>query len=84
MLDLQNKFQKTEKKCIKMIEETDAEMEKTQRELTQAIKNNTNLLNLIRQLGEEQLQLNRNLDSTNKAIFVDEDDEDKRNMMEEK
>ena len=84
VLDLQNKFQKTEKKCIKMIEETDAEMEKTQRELTQAIKNNTNLLNLIRQLGEEQLQLNRNLDSTNKAIFVDEDDEDKRNMMEEK
>jgi len=29
VMDLQNKFQKTEKKCIKMIEETDAEMEKT-------------------------------------------------------
>lgn len=84
VLELQNKFQKTEKKCIKMIEEAEAEMEKTQRDLTQSIKNNTNLLNLIRQLGEEQLQLNRNLDSTNKAIFVDEDDEDKKNMLEEK
>lgn len=53
VVELQNKFQKTEKKCIVLIEETDAEMEKTQRDLTAAIKNNTNLLNLIRQLGEE-------------------------------
>lgn len=30
------------------------------------------------------MDLNRKLDSTNKAIFVDEDDEDKKNLMEEK
>ena len=84
VLELKNKYQKTEKRCIKNIEEADAELEKTQRELTQAIKNNTNLLNLIRQLGEEQLDLNRKLDSTNKAIFVDEDDEEKKNLLEEK
>ena len=48
VLDLQGKFEKTEKKCIKSIEEADGDLEKTQRELTQAIKNNTNLLNLIR------------------------------------
>jgi hypothetical protein len=84
VLDLQNKFHKTEKKCIHMIEEADGELEKTQRDLTQSIKNNTNLLNLIRQLGEEQLDLNRKLDSTNKAIFVDEDDEVKKNLLEEK
>ena len=42
------------------------------------------MLDLIRRLGEEQLELNKRLDSTNKAIFVDEDDEDKRNLMEEK
>lgn len=84
VLELQNKFSKTEKKCIKSIEEADAELEKTQRDLTQSIKNNTNLLNLIRQLGEEQLDLNRKLDSTNKAIFVDEDDEDKKKSMQEK
>ena len=84
VLDLQNKFHKTEKKCIHMIEDADGDLEKTQRDLTQAIRNNTNLLNLIRQLGEEQLDLNRKLDSTNKAIFVDEDDEVKKNMLEEK
>ena len=84
VLELQNKFYKTEKKCIKSIEDSDAELENTQRDLTGAIKNNTNLLNLIRQLGEEQLDLNRKLDSTNKAIFVDEDDEDKKTMLQEK
>jgi hypothetical protein len=34
VLELQNKFHKTEKKCIHMIEEADGELEKTQRELT--------------------------------------------------
>ncbi len=29
VVELQNKFQKTEKKCIVLIEEADAEMEKT-------------------------------------------------------
>jgi predicted ribosome quality control (RQC) complex YloA/Tae2 family protein len=67
-----------------MVEEADSEMERTQRDLTKAIKDNTALLDMIRKLGEEQLDLNRKLDSTNKAIFVDEDDELKRNMLEEK
>lgn len=52
VLELQNKFSKTEKKCIKLIEEADGELEGTQRQLTQAIKENTDLLNLIRELGE--------------------------------
>lgn len=34
VLELQNKFAKTEKRCIKMIEDADGEFEKTQRELT--------------------------------------------------
>lgn len=42
------------------------------------------MLNLIRQLGEDQLELNKKLDSTNKAIFVDEDDEEKKIMLEDK
>jgi hypothetical protein len=48
------------------------------------MKNNTNLLNLIRQLGEEELDLDKKLNDSNKAIFVDEDDEKKRHIMEEK
>ena len=34
VMELQNKFQKTEKKCIKMIEDAEAEFDNTQRELT--------------------------------------------------
>ena len=84
VLELQNKFAKTEKRCIKMIEDADGEFDQTQRKLTQEMKNNTNLLNLIRQLGEEELDLNKKLNDSNKAIFVDEDDEKKRTIMEEK
>lgn len=84
VMELQNKFQKTEKKCIKMIEDAESEFDNTQRELTSQMKNNTNLLNLIRTLGEEELHLDKQLNDSNKAIFVDEDDEKKRHIMEEK
>jgi hypothetical protein len=84
VVDLQNKFHKKEKQCIKAIEDSEADLEKTQRDLTNAIKNNTNLLNLIISLGQKQLDLNKTLDSRNKAIFVDEDDDEKRNLVQEK
>jgi len=58
-----------------MIEEASAEFERTQRELTAQTKENTNLLNLIRKLGEEELELDKRLNDSNKAIFVDEDEE---------
>jgi hypothetical protein len=67
-----------------MIEEAQSEFDKTQRELTSEMKNNTTLLNLIRSLGEQELDLDRKLNDSNKAIFVDEDDEKKRHIMEEK
>jgi len=48
VMELSNKFEHTEKKCIKMIEDADADFASTQQELTTEMKNNTNLLNLIR------------------------------------
>jgi len=84
VMELQNKFSKTEKRAIKMIEEADSEFNSTQRDLTSQMKNNTNLLNLIRQLGEEELDLDKKLNDSNKAIFTDEDDGKKRHIMEEK
>jgi len=39
---------------------------------------------MIKDLAKKQISLNKQLDSTNKAIFVDEDDEKKKNNMEEK
>jgi len=53
VLELQNKFEKTEKKCFRYIEDAENDFESTQRDLTSAIKENTNLLDLIRRLGEE-------------------------------
>lgn len=51
VLDLQNKFHKLEKKCNLKKEEKEAELAQTQRELTKSIQMNTNLLDLIKQLG---------------------------------
>lgn len=51
--ELINKFKKKEVECIKKIEDTEADHEKTQRELTACVQKNTSLLDLIRQLGEE-------------------------------
>jgi hypothetical protein len=48
VMELQNKFAKTEKKSIKLIEDSETEFDNTQRDLTAQMKNNTNLLNLIR------------------------------------
>ena len=48
VMELTNKFTKTEKKSIKMIEDAETEFDNTQRDLTSQMKNNTNLLNLIR------------------------------------
>lgn len=84
VIELQQKFAKTEKRCIKMIEEADAQFEATQRELTASMKSNTMLLNMIRDLGEKELDLDKKLNDSNKAIFVDEDDEKKRVILQEK
>ena len=81
VVDLQNRFTKTEKRCIKMIEEAEAQFEQTQRELTANMKNNTMLLTMIRELGEQELDLDKKLNDSNKAIFVDEDDEKKRHIL---
>jgi uncharacterized membrane-anchored protein YhcB (DUF1043 family) len=48
VMELTNKFVKTEKKSIKMIEDAETDFDNTQRDLTSQMKNNTNLLNLIR------------------------------------
>lgn len=57
-------------------------MQSTLKELTKCVSKNTGLLNLIRELGENQLDLNKKLDSSNKAIFENEDNEERRQMQQ--
>jgi len=85
VLDLQNKFHKMEQRCNLKKEEAEADLAATQRDLTSAITMNTNLLDMIKKLGSKQLALNRQLDSTNKQIFDDnEDEEQKRDLQKKK
>lgn len=81
VLDKQVEFNKVEKKCIRDIEEKEAEHQKIQRELTECIQKNTDLLDMIRKEGEHQLELNRKLDATNNAIFVDDDNAAKKDRL---
>lgn len=82
VLDKKLEFERTEKKTIRDEEEKEAELAQIQRELTENIHKNTELLNMIREEGEHQLELNKKLDSTNKAIFVDDDNEEKKRMQD--
>jgi len=78
VLDKKLEYERTEKKCIRDKEEKDAELSKIQRELTDCITKNTDLLNMIRDQGEHQQQLNLQLTSTTNAIFKDDDNEEKQ------
>lgn len=82
VLELQNKFLKTSKRCFQAKEDAEADMQATLKELTKCVSKNTGLLNLIRELGENQLDLNKKLDSSNKAIFENEDNEERRMMQQ--
>jgi len=84
VLDLQNKFHKMEQRCNRKKEEAEADLASTQRELTKEITTNTNLLDMIKQLGSKQLQLNKQLDSTGKQIFDDNEDENQKRKLEAK
>ena len=59
VVDLQNKFHKMEQRCNRKKEEAEADLAATQRDLTSAITMNTNLLDMIKNLGSKQLALNR-------------------------
>ena len=48
VIELTNKYNMMEKKCFRDIEEVEAQQAQKQRELTQQIQKNTNLLNMIR------------------------------------
>jgi uncharacterized coiled-coil DUF342 family protein len=79
-----NKFAKVDSRCYKEKEEAEGDLQKTQRELSQKIQENTNLLNYIRELGETLQQQKKKLDDNNQAIFVDEDNEEKRKLQSER
>ena len=56
VLELTNKFEKLERDCIREIEEWIADLDIEQWRLTEEVHRNTDLLNLIIQLGKKQTE----------------------------
>lgn len=84
VLDLRDKLLRVEKDCMRRREESEEELSKTQRELTKSVKENTGLLDLIIDLGQQQIECNEKLDETKQAILENDDDDEKRKMIKEK
>merc|ERR1711976_104375 len=75
--ELKKEFAKEEKESIRKIEEAKKQMNSTKQKLLELKRENTNIINKITGLGNQQMSLNKTLDSTNKQIFKEKDD-DKR------
>lgn len=71
-------------RCYKLKEDAQSDLQSTQRDLTETISQNTAYLNYIRELGEKLQEQQKKLDGTNKAIFVDEDNEEKKKSLEQR
>lgn len=84
VIDLRNKQNRIEKECMRKREEAEAHLESTQRELTRSVKENTVLLELIIELGKEQIDYNEKLDQTKQAILEDENADQKKQILREK
>ena len=63
-------FKKEEKEAEKRVEEAKAKFLAVKKKLLEEKKENTRILKKITSLGETQMRLNKNLDSTNQNLFV--------------
>jgi len=68
--ELQKEFIKEEKESIKSIDISRRNMLRTNKELLDLKKQNTEIIKNITSYGNLQLSLNKNFDSTNKNLFV--------------
>jgi hypothetical protein len=63
-------FKKEEKEAEKRVEEAKAKFLAVKKKLLEEKKENTRILKKITSLGETQMRLNKNLDSTNQNLLV--------------
>lgn len=67
---LQKEFEKEEKITVRKIQEAEKELKDTKQELLAIKKKNTKIINYITKKGNQQLELNKNLDSSNNEVTV--------------
>jgi len=84
VLELREKFKQQEKEAERVIEEAKQRYLASKKRLLEERKANTKYLNQITALGQTQMKLNKNLDSTNKQIFKEENEEKRTNLVKAK
>jgi hypothetical protein len=70
VLEMRQKFKHEERESIKKVENSMQSLMMTKKRLLEAKRENTKIINKIQQLGKQQMDLNKQLDSTNKNLFV--------------
>jgi len=72
--ELKREYREVDKAANKRIDDARVSLSKTQEELVDLKRKNTDILKRITWLGNAQIKLNKTLDNTNKQIFKDEKD----------
>lgn len=72
--EMKREYKEVDNSSTKRIEDAKNSLAKTQEELVELKRKNTEILKRITLLGNAQIRLNKTLDNTNKQIFKDEKD----------
>lgn len=81
VLDQREKFKEEEKASILRVEKAKQQLQERKNVLLQAKKENTSIISSITKLGSDLMKLSKKLDSTNKQLFKEEN-EDKKNKQD--
>ncbi|EAS07768.2 WD repeat protein (macronuclear) [Tetrahymena thermophila SB210] len=81
VLEMREKFKEEEKTSILRVEKAKQMLQEKKNVLLQAKKENTSIITSITKLGQDLMKLSKKLDSTNKQLFK-EDNEDKKNKQD--
>lgn len=73
-----------EKKASKAIEKVEKELKKSKKVLKAKKKENTRIIEQITELGNKSLELRKDLDSSNKSIFKEKNEEKRTNLSKDK
>lgn len=84
VLEMRDRYKLEEKEATKRVEAMRHQLQLKKKEMLAKKRENTRIITEITELGEKQMELNKNLDSTNKQLFRGEDEDKKNNLDKEK
>lgn len=84
VLDMRDRYKLEEKEATKRVEAMRHQLQLKKKEMLAKKRENTRIITEITELGEKHMELDKNLDSTNKQLFRGEDEDKKNNLDKEK